>query len=58
MLFTHHADRTKCISGAQTSLQAGPEFGDVQITLLSLASNDVNVRDRQIRTLPPVVRVI
>ena len=48
----------KCISGAQTSLHAGPECGADHIALLVLASNDVNIRDRQIRTFPPVVRVI
>ena len=47
----------KCISGAHTLLQAGPEPGGVHAIRLSPASIDVNVRDRQIRTLPPVVRV-
>ena len=47
----------KCNSGAQTLLHAGPELGGVHATILSPASIDVNVRDRQIRTTVLVVRV-
>ena len=44
----------KCISGAHTLLQAGPEPGGVHAIRLSPASIDVKVRERQMRTSSPV----